>query len=331
MRLRGLNIVLVVIILLAWTFQVPAQNVYKFTERIDSVLTVKYLKVDIDTNYVIRPSTKWTLKGRLNVSGAIIKAEGQKNDNHYKSELKADYKSTLSVGVSYLGLTINISFNPAKLLGKYRDFELFIQSYKPRIGFDISYQDAHNFQGWYNVGNVHHEIVTNNDIFKLRTLNANVYYVFNNRRFSYPAALVHNYIQRRSAGSFIIAVSGQGQHGRIKSDTINTDFKMTNIGIGAGYGYNYVPANGWLFHLSALPTFIVYSNTSITLDNTDIPLKYLFPEVIITARGAIVKQIGRNKFVGFSMVYYFTNIGDRSHLYIDNQKWLSRIYFGFRL
>ena len=84
MRLRGLNIVLVVIILLAWTFQVPAQNVYKFTERIDSVLTVKYLKVDIDTNYVIRPSTKWTLKGRLNVSGAIIKAEGQKNDNHYK-------------------------------------------------------------------------------------------------------------------------------------------------------------------------------------------------------------------------------------------------------
>ena len=106
---------------------------------------------------------------------------------------------------------------------------------------------------------------------------------------------------------------------------------MTNIGIGAGYGYNYVPAQSWLLHISALPTFIVYTNTSITMDDTEVPLHYHFPEVIITGRGAIVKQIGRNKFAGFSMVYHFTGIGHKDDLSVHNEKWLTRLYFGFRL
>ena len=106
---------------------------------------------------------------------------------------------------------------------------------------------------------------------------------------------------------------------------------MTNIGIGAGYGYNFVPARGWLLHLSALPTFIVYTNTSFSMGGTEVPLHYHFPEVIITGRGAIVKQIGRSMFAGFSMVYYFTNIGDKEDLSVYHQKWLSRLYFGFRL
>ena len=168
------------------------------------------------------------------------------------------------------------------------------------------------------------------DMFRLRTLNINGFYVFNNRRFSYPAAFSHSYIQRRSAGSFLLGASGQGQRGEV-SGNHDINFKMTNIGIGAGYGYNYVPANGWLLHISALPTFIVYTHTSVSLDGTDVPLNYHFPEIIITGRGAIVKQIGNNKFMGFSAVYNFTSIGSEDNLLVQNQKWLSRIYFGFRL
>ena len=51
------------------------------------------------------------------------------------------------------------------------------------------------------------------------------------------------------------------------------DFKMTNIGIGAGYGYNYVPKSShrgdWLIHFSVLPTLLVYTNSSITIGETD--------------------------------------------------------------
>ena len=31
------------------------------------------------------------------------------------------------------------------------------------------------------------------------------------------------------------------------------------------------------------------------------------------------------------MVYYFTNIGNEESLTVHNEKWLSRLYFGFRL
>ena len=105
---------------------------------------------------------------------------------------------------------------------------------------------------------------------------------------------------------------------------------MTNIGLGAGYGYNFVPGKGWLLHLSALPTFIIYSNTSMTMDDNRVPLHYHFPEVIITGRASVVYQWS-NKFIGLSSVYHFTNIGDEDDLAVHNTKWRVRAFFGLRL
>ena len=296
--------------------------------RLDSILTLNYRKGDVDTAYIIRPTTKWTVTARMNVSGAKIETEGIDNGRHFKSELTADYKSTLSVGVSYLGVSLNMALNPAKLMGKYDDFELNINSYGKRFGWDFIYQDAHNFTGWHD-----HEgmdrIELPADMLSVKTLNLNAYYTFNSRRFSYPAAFSQSYIQRRSAGSFLLAASGMGQHAKLDWEQ-KTDLKMTNIGIGAGYGYNYVPSEGWLLHISALPTFLVYSHTSMTFGDTRIPLPYHFPEVIITGRGAVVRQTS-NIFYGLSMVFNFTNIGDEKSLALHNQKWRIRAFFGLRL
>lgn len=317
------------------TLQVSGQKIFRLNRLIDSVLTARYHRVDIDTNYVTRPQTKWTLMGRFNISGSRIMTKGNDNGQHIESEFKADNKSTISAGVSYMGLSLSFALNPAKLLGKYNDYELYFQSYGSRFGFDISYQDAHNFKGWYEEKGVREELTTSEDMFKLRTLNVNAYYVFNHRRFSYPAAFAHSYIQRRSAGSFLLAASGQGQHGKVNreknGENQRVDFKMTNIGLGAGYGYNYVPANGWLIHLSALPTLILYSHSSFTKGDTRIPLHRHFPEVIITTRAALVKQINHSMFVGLSGLYTFTSIGKEDHLSISNQKWRTRVYFGYRL
>ena len=156
---------------------------------------------------------------RLNVSGAKIESEGTETESgrHFKSEMKADYKSTISVGVSYLGFSLNFSLNPAKLMGKYDDYELNFNSYGKRIGLDIIYQDAHNFTGWQERDGLGRADLPSN-LLKLKTLNANVYYVFNNRRFSYPAAFTQSYIQRRSAGSLLMALSGQGQQGTVSGE-----------------------------------------------------------------------------------------------------------------
>ena len=296
--------------------------------RIDSILTLNYRKGDIDTAYIARPATKWTITAKMNVSGAKIEAEGMDNGQHFKAEMEANRKTTLSVGVSYLGLSLSASLNPAKMMGKYRDFELNFNSYGRRFGFDIIYQDAKNFTGWHDHEGM--ERVTLPDgLLKVKTLNLNVFYIFNSRRFSYPAAFSQSYIQRRSAGSFLLAASGQGQHATLDWDQ-EMKLKMTNIGIGAGYGYNYVPSQGWLLHISALPTFIVYSNTSMTFGDTHVPLNYHFPEVIITGRGAFVRQWS-NKFLGMSMVFNFTNIGHKESLALHNIKWYVRTFFGLRL
>ena len=302
-----------------------AQNLF---QRFDSVMTEKYRKGDIDTAYIMRPRTKWTVKARFNLSGATIESEGIDNGQHFKSEMTADYKSTLSMGISYLGISLNTALNPAKLLGKYNDYELNINSYGNRFGWDFIFQNAHNFTGWHDHEGME-RIELPADMLSVKTLNLNAYYAFNGRRFSYPAAFSQSYIQRRSAGSFLLAASGMGQQAKLDWNQ-KMELKMTNIGMGAGYGYNYVPAQGWLLHISGLPTFIVYSKTSMTFGDSRVPLHYHFPEVIITGRGAVVRQRG-NKFYGLSMVYNFTNIGNEESLALHNQKWRIRAFFGLRL
>ena len=320
------KIVLTLLVVMACqTMPLSAQNLF---QRFDSIMTVNYRKGSIDTNYVMRPKTKWTIKTRFNLSGARIESEGIDNGLHFKSKLTADYKSTLSVAVSYLNFSLSMALNPAKLMGKYKDYELNINSYGNRFGWDFIYQDARNFTGWHNHEGME-RIELPADMLSVKTLNLNAYYAFNSRRFSYPAAFSQSYIQRRSAGSFLLAASGMGQHAKLDWEQ-KMDLKMTNIGVGAGYGYNYVPSHDWLLHISSLPTFIVYSHTSMNFGDIRIPLHYHFPEVIITGRGAVVRQKG-NKFYGLSMVFNFTNIGYEESLTVHNTKWRLRAFFGIRL
>ncbi|MBR2193276.1 MAG: DUF4421 family protein [Bacteroidaceae bacterium] len=328
MKRRNIAYALIFFLCACITHDVQAQKLWRMLKHNDSIMSQRYRSGNIDTLYITRPSTRWTLTGRINVSGAQLKMEGKQMGIPFRSEMTADYKSTISLGVNYLGVTLSMALNPAKLLGKYKDFEINLNSYNNRWGFDFIYQDARNFKGWHETeGQSRLELPP--EVLTLKSLNVNAYYAFNHRRFSYPAAFTQSYIQRRSAGSFLLAVSGQGQRAKTKAQ-YESLLNVTNIGIGAGYGYNWVPSRHWLLHISSLPTFTVFSNTSLTVNDERIPLKYRFPEVIITARGAVIRQFG-NMFVGMTMVYNFTNIGDENELSIHNDKWRTRLLVGLRL
>ena len=303
-----------------------AQNLI---HRVDSFLSARYYREGVfDTTYITRPKTRWTLITRLNFSGMDIESKGYDQGRRFKSVMQANRKTTISLGASYLGVALSLSLNPAQLAGKYHDFEINFKSYGRRFGFDVSYTDAKNFEGWYDADGLPRYTLPDGTL-AVKTLNANAFYIFNHRRFSYPAAFSHNYIQRRSAGSFLLAASFQWQHAFHDWDQ-DTKLRMTNIGLGAGYGYNFVPHRGWLLHLSALPTFILYSHTSMTFGEDRIPLHYHFPEVIITSRGAVVRQWTKT-YAGISMRFNFTNIGSEKSLAVHNQKWLARAFYGIRL
>ena len=321
---RKLFAMMIPVLMWGMTLSLSAQNII---QRLDSVLSANYQKIKYDTAYIMRPQTKWTVLARINVSGAVIETEGIDEGQYYKSKMEANSKATFSLGVGYQGVTLNLALNPAKMMGKYNDYELNFNFYRRNLGFDVIYHDAKNFTGWYDQEGMD-RVELPDGMLHVQTLNLNTYYAFNNRRFSYPAAFSQSYIQRRSAGSFLLAASGMGQHATLDWDQ-EMQLKITNIGLGAGYGYNYVPSQGWLLHISALPTFIVYSNTSMTFGDDRVPLHYHFPEIIITGRGAVVRQWG-NKFLGMSMVYNFTNNGNKERLALHNTKWRIRTYFGLR-
>jgi len=308
--------------------QLNAQGLWRVVKRADSLLTARYRRGNVDTAYVVRPATNWTLTARLNMYATLLEMEGRQDGTPFTSKMQADYKTTFSVGVNYLGVAVSLSLNPAKLLGKYKDFEVNLSSYGRRWGFDVGYQDARNFTGWYqDEGEPRIELPP--EVLTMKALNANAYYVLNHRRFSYPAAFSQSYIQRRSAGSFLLGLSGLHMQAET-SGTLESLLKMTNIGLGAGYGYNWVPWRNWLFHLSVLPTLTVFSHTSLTVSDDRIPLDYHFPEVIVTSRAAIVRQFG-NMFAGTRIVYHFTNIGDRDKLSLYHNKWHARLFVGLRL
>lgn len=310
-----------------WVGVLPlsAQNLL---QRLDQMVTTNYSKVRYDTAYIARPSTKWTVTARMNVSGMAIQSEGIDGGQHFQTHAEANSKATLSMGVSYQGIALGLALNPAQLIGKYHDYELNLNSYRNKFGFDIIYQDAKNFKGWYEQDGIG-RVDLPDGLLKVQTLNLNAYYAFNGRRFSYPAAFSQSYIQRQSAGSFLLAASYMGQQTTLDWDE-GQKLKMRNVGIGAGYGYNYVPRQGWLLHISALPTFIVYSKTSMTVGDDRMSLRYHFPEAIITGRGAVVRNWDR-KFLGLSMVYTYTNIGDKAELAVENTKWRIRAFFGLRI
>lgn len=307
----------------------------------DSLLAARYGKVTYDTAYIARPQARWTIKMRGNVSGATIntsaKDAGQLQHN---TRLRSDMRATLSVAVAYRGLAAGVAVNPAKWAGKSKDFEFNLNSYSNRYGFDVVYLSSNTFRGSDDVAGVRQDIGKGQ--VSQDALNLNFYYAFNHRRFSFPAAFSQSYIQRRSAGSWMLGASFDGSKTRVEADDAHPavrpmTIRLNEVAVGGGYAYNLVTGRHWLFHLSALPTLTVYSHdyTKQTEERdgstvtTRTNMHYHFPSVIVTGRGAALYS-WRNKFAGATVVVNSSVAGDRDHLQLRRSKWRARMFFGFR-
>lgn len=304
----------------------------KHLRRDDSLLSTKYSKITFDTFYICRPEgVRWTVKLRGNISGATIKTEGKRNDVPYRGDIKSDYRGTMSFAVTYRSISLGFAINPAKLAGKSKDNELNLVSYGNKFGFDAAWLSSKTYSGTVSAGDVESDV--SKGMVSQQAINFNAYYVFNNKRFSIPAAFTQSYIQRKSAGSIMAGISIDGQKVSIAPQAaINyaaVTMKIMEIGIGAGYGYNLVVGKRWLFHLSALPTFDVFVRSHISEGSNKLNMSYHFPSVIITGRGAAVYS-WKNKFAGATMVFTSSSVGSRNRLHVMRDKWRLRAFYGFR-
>lgn len=304
--------------------------------RGDSLLAANYHKVKYDTAYIGRPDARWTIKYRGNLSGADMRTTNVTDGVQNRSRVTADCRGTLSMAVAYRGLGLGVAVNPAKFAGKCKDFEYNLNSYSNRYGFDVVFLSSKTYHG-YKASDAERIDIRKGQISQ-NALNLNFYYAFNYRRFSFPAAFSQSYIQKRSAGSWMIGASFDGSKTELNDMTI----RLNEFAVGAGYAYNLVIARHWLCHLSALPTMTIYSHdytkTLTSADEDNAPsatstvrhdMKYHFPSAIITGRGAVVYS-WRNKFAGATAVYNYSVAGDKDHLKVRRNKWRVRMFFGFR-
>jgi len=327
---------LVTILLLTVSFEVCGQNRDQLVRaKVDSVLSARYYKTPYDTNYVVRPEGRLTLKVRLNQTGNDFHAKGTVNDIYSKADLHTSHKTTMSIGASYRGISAALAINPAKMSGAYKDYEFNLNYYSSRLSLDFSYQRSESLAGDISFNDIPGRLESGEATMKV--LNLAGYYTFNHRRFSFPAAFTQSYIQRRSAGSWLAGISYQG--GSIETtDALlarnplapETRIYVGHFGIGGGYGYNWVLGRGWLLHFSMLPTFVVYNRNNMTLRGERKEAQRMRFNMIFNERAAIVYSFSPRYFAGATLVMN-NSVFDDDVVVVNQNKWRARAFFGLRL
>lgn len=300
--------------------------------KADSLLTVRYRRINTDTTYVIRPKSKWVIKTRGNLSGVSLYMIGMAHGNKYSAYIQSDVKGTLNLAVGYLGLSVGVSVNPASWAGKYKDYEFNLNSYSNRWGIDLIYHNQQSAGGWIRRDGQEEKDIPHGSILS-KTANLNAYFAFNYKRFSIPAAFSQSYIQKRSAGSWLLGLSLMWQ--RIESEhTLDAGITVSklsslNVAIGAGYGYNFAMRKQWLLHISALPTLVVWNKNELWDGNGWHKEQMHVPDVIVAGRMALIKNYKRN-FMGASLIFNFSALGESDRMRVHTTKWRARLFYGWR-
>lgn len=300
-----------------------------------------YSKISTDTNYVSRPELPLTIKIKNDVAGNIlhirsISAEGK----HVGYFLDNSWRETIGLTANYRGLSVAISMNPKKLLKKTSDKEYLLNYYNNSFGLDMQYADIHKFYGRTSLVDILQRKAMN-DV-RLKHFQVNGYYVLNRKKFSYPAVFTNSYIQKRSAGSFIVA--GSFYKGKLTGleplseqlETASTlsSLNMMHFALGCGYAYNLVPNKHWLMHLSVQPSIVLGKryNLHYISDEGDEYKERVHTRIVDmfgVGRAGVTYFKGK-MFYAATGVLQISKVGKDDFFSIVNTKWRVRVSIGKR-
>ena len=243
----------------------------------------------------------------------------------------------------FLGYTFDIEDLFGDNKNKPKKKEMSLNIYSSKFGVDLYYRKTGSdfkLRSFDNIG-IDNPSLENKHFDGLESSikGLNAYWIFNHRKFSYPAAYSQSTNQRRSAGSFMAGFS-YSQH-RISFDyeklpaaileRINPSLKFSHIkysdySLGFGYGYNWVFAKNWVSNLSLLPG-IGYKKSKI--DDNDFRNESWIKDInfdLITRAGIVYNNA--KYFVGASLVRHTYDYRKPS-LSVTNSFGTLRIYAGF--
>lgn len=169
----------------------------------------------------------------------------------------------------FLGVSASIPELLRKKTSSSSKKEYVFNLYSARFGVDLFYRvSGHDFKiKSYSGFNLPDDLIgqTFNGL-HTKMLGLNTYWIFNNKRFSYPAAYSQSTNQKRSCGSFMAGMSyshhnisfdytllPEAMQPQIRPSLQFNNLKYDDYNISFGYGYNWVFTKNCLFNLSAMP------------------------------------------------------------------------------
>jgi len=178
----------------------------------------------------------------------------------------------------------------------------------------------------------------------------NTYYIFNHKKFSYPAAYSQSTVQRKSAGSFLAGIGYS--HQRLEVDWNKLDnlveeklgddavammdstltlgvVNYVDVNISGGYAYNWVFSRNWLFDIS-LQVALAYKHSKQDLSGDN----FRFQD--FSVKNFNVDGVGRFGIVYNNMKWYagmsailHTYNYSKSHFSTNNMFGSVNFYVGF--
>lgn len=325
-----------------WYFEYPEKivgltqhSISKTEDFIDKYLDQK------DSLYVNPNKYKLTLMAQYTNGYEYYRFSTPKNKQNFT--LSPDNSDKLGIYIGwkwlFLGWAFDISENRAE-----KDWNLSF--YTSKVGVDIFYRARDN---GFNITSIKGFIdATGNEIknfsrrfdgISVQQKGINVYYIFNNKRFSYPAAYSQTTTQRISCGSFILGINYSEQSFKMDpsyfdghlQNAISSSLKFNKVKykdfcINFGYTYNWVFAKNLLANISLTPA-IGYKGTSLKFENSKNFMKNINFDFI--SRTALLYNNSRY-FIGLSIISH-TYSYRKKELSIINSFGTINLYAGFNL
>ncbi len=206
------------------------------------------------------------------------------NSNNGEQSISFSPNANFKLGV-YFGwrwIFLGYSFDVKDIFGghknKAKKTEMALNLYSSKFGVDLYWRKTGSDFKIRSYNGFQLNTPTKNMDFngfqsKIKGLNA--YWIFNYKRFSYPAAYSQSTNQRKSAGSLMAGFSYSQHNISFDYDKLPTEMrdqlhnallfkkvKYSDYSLCLGYGYNWVFAENWVSNLSLLPA-IAYKKSKI--------------------------------------------------------------------
>lgn len=271
-----------------------------------------------------------------------------KNDEGKRQRISMTTKPRLKIG-PYFGwhwAFLGYQFDIGRTNTSNNSHQYNISLYSSTVGLDYIYNKNNGdftitkTKGFgNNVRDVHF------DGMKTYTNSLNIYYIFNHKKFSYPAAFSQTTQQKKSCGTWKLGFMYSHQklafdYTKLPSELLSTEDGGTGIydelkfdkinyydySINFGYAYNWVFARNMLFAISASPAIGYKFSKGQAIDH-----KQLFSShninFDVVGRLGLVWNTNRF-FAGFSSILHAYTYR-KSHFKVSNAIALTNIYVGF--